>query len=217
MYKYPSGYTGSNYVWLAKEKILQQGAKYFETVLTQLMHILFSTSYLLYIYTPCVLFIIFSKLCFSAYHCQCVDPWLTQTKKTCPVCKQRVTRNNTEHSESESEEDTGGRGEEEGTGGEADSERTPLLRPSNPCSPSGSPGAYSATTTTTTAQCLASPAHCDSPILGYEGYQSPEEDTDSESDDAGEYRHHTDDDTAQLIGRDTVEVWWLELSCNEIT
>ncbi|XP_069396046.1 E3 ubiquitin-protein ligase RNF167 [Paralichthys olivaceus] len=143
--------------------------------------------------------------CSHAYHCKCVDPWLTQTKKTCPVCKQRVTRNNQEHSESESEEDTGGRGEEEGTEGEADSERTPLLRPSNLSSPSGSPGAYSSTTTTT-AQCLTSPAHCDSPILVYEGYHSPEEDTDSESDDAGEERHHTDDDTAQLIGRDRVEV-----------
>lgn len=150
-----------------------------------------------------------SWLCFSAYHCKCVDPWLTKTKKTCPVCKQRVTRNNQEHSESESEDETGGRGEEEGTEGEADSERTPLLRPSNPGSPSVSPAAYSATTTTTTAQCLASPAHCDSPILGYEGYHSPQEDTDSESDDAGEDRHHTDDDTAQLIGRDRVEVWGL--------
>ncbi|XP_035521934.1 E3 ubiquitin-protein ligase RNF167 [Morone saxatilis] len=139
--------------------------------------------------------------CSHAYHCKCVDPWLTQTKKTCPVCKQRVTRNNQEHSESESEEETGRRGEEEGTEGEADSERTPLLRPS----PSGSPVAYSATTTTT-AQCLTSPAHCDSPILGYEGYHSPLEETDSESDDAGEDGQHTDDDTAQLIGRDRVEV-----------
>lgn len=146
--------------------------------------------------------------CSHAYHCKCVDPWLTQTKKTCPVCKQRVTQHNQEHSESDSEEETGGRREEEGTEGEADSERTPLLRPSNPGSPSGSPGAYSATTTTTvtTAQCLASPAHCDSPILGCEGYYSPQEDTDSESDGAGEDRHHTDDDTAQLIGRDRVEV-----------
>ncbi|AWP00203.1 putative serrate RNA effector molecule -like [Scophthalmus maximus] len=143
--------------------------------------------------------------CAHAYHCKCVDPWLTQTKKTCPVCKQRVTRNNTEHSESESEEETGRR-EEERTTGEADSERTPLLRPSNPGSPSGSLGAYSATTTTTTAQCLASPAHCDSPILGYEGFSSPEEETDSESEDTVEERHHTDDDTAQLIGRDTVEM-----------
>ncbi|KAM8742487.1 E3 ubiquitin-protein ligase RNF167 [Acanthopagrus schlegelii] len=143
--------------------------------------------------------------CSHAYHCKCVDPWLTLTKKTCPVCKQRVTRSNTEHSESESEDESGGRGEEEGTEGEADSERTPLLRPSNPGSPSGSPGAYSATTTTT-AQCLASPVHCESPILGFEGYHSPLEDTDSESDDAGEDRQHTDDDTAQLIGRDRVEI-----------
>lgn len=143
--------------------------------------------------------------CSHAYHCKCVDPWLTQTKKTCPVCKQRVTRNPTEHSESESEEEAGGRGEEEGTEGEADSERTPLLRPSNPGSPLGSPGAYSATTITT-AQCLTSPARCDSPIVGYEGYYSPQEETDSESDDAGEERHHTTDDTAQLIGRDRVDV-----------
>ncbi|KAK5858332.1 hypothetical protein PBY51_002479 [Eleginops maclovinus] len=142
--------------------------------------------------------------CSHAYHCKCVDPWLTLTKKTCPVCKQRVTRSSTEHSESESEEETGGRREEEGADGEADSERTPLLRPSNPGSPSGSPGAYSATTTT--AQCLASPAHCDSPILVYEGYHSPLEDTDSDSDEAVEDSHHSDDDTARLIDRDTVEV-----------
>lgn len=138
--------------------------------------------------------------CSHAYHCKCVDPWLTQTKKTCPVCKQRVTHSPTEHSESESEEETGGRGEEEGAEGEADSERTPLLRPSNPGSPSGSPGVYSATTTT--AQCLVSPAHCDSPILVYEGYHSTLEDSDSESEDL----HHSEDDTTRLIDRDTVEV-----------
>ncbi|KAM4620579.1 E3 ubiquitin-protein ligase RNF167 [Polymixia lowei] len=145
--------------------------------------------------------------CAHAYHCKCVDPWLTQTKKTCPVCKQRVTRHNPEHSESESEEEVARHGGEDGTEGEADSERTPLLRPSNPASPFGSPGAYSATTTTvTTAQCLASPAHCDSPVLGYEGYYSPQEDTDSESEETGEDTHPTDDDTAQLIGRGEVGV-----------
>ncbi|XP_061559106.1 E3 ubiquitin-protein ligase RNF167 [Phycodurus eques] len=146
--------------------------------------------------------------CSHAYHCKCVDPWLTQTKKTCPVCKQRVTRSNPEHSESESEEETGGRGEEEETEGEADSERTPLLRASNQGSPSGAPGAYSATTaaTVTTAQCVASPAHSDSPILGFEGYYSPKEDTDSESNDTEDETHHVDDDTAQLIGRATVHI-----------
>nr|XP_057943807.1 E3 ubiquitin-protein ligase RNF167 [Doryrhamphus excisus] len=151
--------------------------------------------------------------CSHAYHCKCVDPWLTKTKKTCPVCKQRVTRTNPEHSESESEDERSVRGEEEGTEGDADSERTPLLRPSNPGSPSGSPGAYSATTTTvTTAQCIASPAHDSSPVLGYEGYYSPQEDTDSESDVTEDEQHHgagggeDDDDTAQLIGRDTVHI-----------
>lgn len=141
--------------------------------------------------------------CSHAYHCKCVDPWLTQTKKTCPVCKQRVTRNNPEHSESDSEEETGGRQEEEAA--EGDSERTPLLRPSNPGSPSGTPPAYSATTTTT-AQCLVSPAHRGSPSVGYEGYYSPQEDTDSESGDGGEDQHHSEDDTAQLIGRNGVVV-----------
>ncbi|XP_021174482.2 E3 ubiquitin-protein ligase RNF167 [Fundulus heteroclitus] len=136
--------------------------------------------------------------CSHAYHCKCVDPWLTQTKKTCPVCKQRVTRNNPEHSESDSEEETGGRREEEAAESEGDSERTPLLRPSNPGSPSRSPAAYSATTTT--AQCLVSPADHDSPVLAYEGYYSPQEDTDSESSDGG------DDDTARLIGRKGVVV-----------
>ncbi|XP_056140928.1 E3 ubiquitin-protein ligase RNF167-like [Lampris incognitus] len=146
--------------------------------------------------------------CSHAYHCKCVDPWLTKTKKTCPVCKQRVTQHNPEHSESESEEEAREHGENEGTVGEADSERTPLLRHTGTGSPSDSSGAYAATTTITTvtnAQCLAYPAHCNSPILDYEGYCSPQEDTDSESDETGEDTNPTDD-TAQLIGRGGVAV-----------
>ncbi|XP_030043001.1 E3 ubiquitin-protein ligase RNF167 [Microcaecilia unicolor] len=64
--------------------------------------------------------------CSHAYHCKCVDPWLTQTKKTCPVCKQRVIRT-AEDSDSDTESQ---RGPEEEERNEQDSERTPLLRSS---------------------------------------------------------------------------------------
>ncbi|CAB1318223.1 unnamed protein product [Coregonus sp. 'balchen'] len=75
------------------------------------------------------------------------------------------------------------------------------------CFPSGNPGAYSATVTTvTTAQCLGSPTHCDSPILEYEGYYSPQEESDSDTEEGGVDSHPSDDDTAQLIGRGTVGV-----------
>ncbi|CAG02911.1 unnamed protein product, partial [Tetraodon nigroviridis] len=77
----------------------------------------------------------FEMVFFPAYHCKCVDPWLTKTKKTCPVCKQRVTQKNPEHSDSESEEESGARGDGEGAEEEAQSERTPLLRASSPDSP----------------------------------------------------------------------------------
>ncbi|XP_044273157.1 E3 ubiquitin-protein ligase RNF167 [Varanus komodoensis] len=85
--------------------------------------------------------------CSHAYHCKCVDPWLTQTKRTCPVCKQRAVRS-PEDSDSEGEGGAGratpSRDEGDGDGGgppepeeaEGDSERTPLLR----CSPAVPPG-----------------------------------------------------------------------------
>ncbi|KAJ8255026.1 hypothetical protein GJAV_G00200130 [Gymnothorax javanicus] len=138
--------------------------------------------------------------CSHAYHCKCVDPWLTQTKKTCPVCKQRVTRPNPDYSESDSDGEAAGVGavvSDEDGGTEAESERTPLLRPSNPGSPSsGSPGAYAATLTA--AQCLSPAACSDSPILRHEGYYSPEEDSASSETD-GDDTSLSDGDTARLL------------------
>ncbi|XP_006637549.2 E3 ubiquitin-protein ligase RNF13 [Lepisosteus oculatus] len=62
--------------------------------------------------------------CSHAYHCRCVDPWLTKTKKTCPVCKQKVVPSMGD-SDSDTDEADSGREENDEV-----SESTPLLRSS---------------------------------------------------------------------------------------
>ena len=51
------------------------------------------------------------------YHCACIDPWLTKSKRSCPICKRKVIPGDdpdSDESESDDEADTA-------------SERTPLL------------------------------------------------------------------------------------------
>jgi len=57
----------------------------------------------------------------SAFHRKCIDPWLTKTKHTCPLCKKKVFRRVSTADDSSSD------GSSDETSSTGVSERTPLL------------------------------------------------------------------------------------------
>ncbi|XP_030837655.1 E3 ubiquitin-protein ligase RNF13-like isoform X1 [Strongylocentrotus purpuratus] len=55
--------------------------------------------------------------CNHAYHCKCIDPWLTNNRRTCPICKRKVIPPGMADSDEESDSEAG----------DAPNENTPLL------------------------------------------------------------------------------------------
>lgn len=56
--------------------------------------------------------------CAHAYHCKCIDPWLTKNRRVCPVCKRKVfAQDETPYNDTDSDSDA--------------DDRTPLVNPAS--------------------------------------------------------------------------------------
>lgn len=69
--------------------------------------------------------------CEHVYHCKCVDPWLTEGKRTCPVCKRSV-ETDSQGSGRQSHDVEGG----QNSNSDEANETTPLISPARPSTPS---------------------------------------------------------------------------------
>ncbi|XP_018423877.1 PREDICTED: E3 ubiquitin-protein ligase RNF13 [Nanorana parkeri] len=113
--------------------------------------------------------------CSHAYHSKCVDPWLTKTKKTCPVCKQKVVP-----SQGDSDSDSDSSQEDNDV-----SENTPLLRPT----PSASAQSFGA----------ISQSHSHQSIVESSSSEDDDDDDDDADDsDSSDEQHNTQSVVVQL-------------------
>lgn len=115
--------------------------------------------------------------CSHAYHCKCVDPWLTKTKKTCPVCKQKVVP-----SQGDSESDSDSSQEDNDV-----SENTPLLRPV----PSASTQSFGAISESHSPQSIVESSDDDDE-------EEDEDDDDADDSDSSDEEHNTGTVVVQL-------------------
>lgn len=103
---------------------------------------------------------------FSAYHAKCIDPWLMNNRRNCPLCKRKITFGEPDDSDSEDSELT------------SPAENTPLL--TSPSNRSQSWGTFGAASTSNQPD-GSGPSSLPGTYQQFNAASTPESDTSSEN------------------------------------
>ncbi|KAF8765074.1 E3 ubiquitin-protein ligase RNF13-like [Argiope bruennichi] len=104
--------------------------------------------------------------CSHAYHAKCIDPWLMNNRRNCPLCKRKITFGESDESDSEDSELT------------SPAENTPLL--TSPSNRSQSWGTFGAASTSNQPD-GSGPSSLPGNYQQFNAASSPESDTSSEN------------------------------------